>query len=327
MVSISVIVPIYNAGRRIKRCLRSISKQTYQDFQLIIIDDGSTDATAEEIAGFLDLDEELKKKTRLISKENTGVADTRNLGIELSEGTYIAFIDQDDYIAPDYLHNYIECALDTGSDIVVGGYIRFDDKGKVIHREKIKNTKWSKYIIMAPWAHLYKKSFVKENKLYFLDYGLGEDVYFNVTAYQCTERISILDYEGYRWYYNLDSVSNSRQNTVRKDYDPIVLLNSILNSVNSSPYKEDECIKYFFLRYICWYLLFTVRGSRKELIQDKYDALMRWIRDKYPEYSKQKYIFLKMPEGENRKYYIYVTAFYMLERFGLLGSLLTVFGR
>lgn len=96
---ISIIVPIYNSGRFLEETLISISNQTYQFFEVLLIDDGSTDDTKDICLTFVDEDERFQYHY----KENSGVADTRNLGLSLARGTYIAFVDSDDTVSPEYL--------------------------------------------------------------------------------------------------------------------------------------------------------------------------------------------------------------------------------
>lgn len=96
---ISVIVPIYNAAPYVAKCIEGILSQTYRNIEVILIDDGSTDRSAEICQAFAQKD----LRIRFISQENQGVSATRNNGIALAEGEFIAFIDSDDEICPEYL--------------------------------------------------------------------------------------------------------------------------------------------------------------------------------------------------------------------------------
>lgn len=112
---ISVIVPMYNRENTIKKCLDSIVKQTYSNFELIIIDDGSTDSSFNICEQYAKKDSRIK----LIHQENRGVSSARNLGLDLSEGEYIAFIDSDDFIANDYLEYLYQLIQKYNSDIAI----------------------------------------------------------------------------------------------------------------------------------------------------------------------------------------------------------------
>ena len=91
---ISIIVPVYNVEKYLKRCIDSILNQSFTDFELILVDDGSTDNSGEIIDEYAIKDERIK----VIHKENGGLSSARNVGIEYSKGNYIAFVDSDDYI-------------------------------------------------------------------------------------------------------------------------------------------------------------------------------------------------------------------------------------
>lgn len=118
MPLVSIIVPVYNAQSHLSRCLESICGQEYKDLELIVINDGSKDKS-------LPVCEEFRKKDSrilLVDKANSGVSDTRNLGLKLAGGKYVQFVDSDDYIAPDYTARLVEAAEKTGADLVISPY-------------------------------------------------------------------------------------------------------------------------------------------------------------------------------------------------------------
>ena len=91
---ISIIVPVYNAEKWIDRCIKSLIKQTYDDIEIILVNDGSTDTSLSVCKKYADID----KRIVVIDKKNSGVSATRNIGIEIAKGEYIQFVDSDDYI-------------------------------------------------------------------------------------------------------------------------------------------------------------------------------------------------------------------------------------
>lgn len=118
MPLVSIIVPVYNAQSHLSRCLESICGQEYKNLELIVINDGSKDKS-------LPVCEEFRKKDSrilLVDKANSGVSDTRNLGLKLAGGKYVQFVDSDDYIAPDYTARLVEAAEKTGADLVISPY-------------------------------------------------------------------------------------------------------------------------------------------------------------------------------------------------------------
>ncbi|HEL7541574.1 TPA: glycosyltransferase, partial [Enterococcus faecalis] len=97
MPKISIIVPVYNVEKYLEKCVRSILAQTFTDFELILVDDGSPDSSGAMCDQFAEQDERVK----VIHKENGGLSDARNAGIEIATGEYLGFVDSDDYIADD----------------------------------------------------------------------------------------------------------------------------------------------------------------------------------------------------------------------------------
>ena len=342
-VKISIIIPVYNAGRSILRCLKSVARQSFTDYEVIVLDDGSKDGSGELAGKYIARDEVLSSRARVISKENSGVADTRNYGITLAKGEYLSFIDQDDFIAKDYLEKYYAAACSGGADaklvdIVVGGYERVASDGRIITRVVPKKSAWAGYIVTAPWAHLFRTEFIRENGIEFLKNKIGEDVYFNVVALNRGARVEVIDNAGYKWYYNDASVSNSVQNTFRDEVDVIYLMDSIYEAVSSDGVSDREgqdafgasaspYLEYFFLRYVCWYMLFSTRGSKKADIDKAYDKCFGWIRAHFPNYRRSKFIGVKMPKGENLKFHAFVFVFYLLEKMRILRSVLMRFGK
>lgn len=326
MTKISVIIPVYNCGNSIKRCLRSISRQTFLDYELIIVDDGSTDNSYEIINQYIKEDYILRDKTRLYRQNNAGVAETRNYGIKLAESEYIAFIDQDDFISSNYLENYHNAAI--GYDIVIGGYERVARDGRILFQVVPKPSDWAGYLIVSPWAHLYRRQFIISNNIEFLDNNIGEDIYFNIVALNSSARVKTIVDRGYKWFYNEHSVSNSSQNIINKDTDTIKLLDAIYGKIlGDNSGKYSKYLEYFCLRYVCWYILFSTRGSRKTDIEDAYNRHIEWISIHFPNYRRCKYVGFSKPVGESAKFHAYVVGFYLAERLGILKPLLRLFGK
>lgn len=130
--SVSVIVPIYNTERYIRRCLDSIRAQTFQSYEVIMIDDGTPDSSA-EIAEEYTVD----PRFRLIHQENCGVGYVRNRGIEMARGEYIAFVDSDDAIVPEHLEKLYNAATEADADIVCCSYCCCDEDGGHLRTSKI----------------------------------------------------------------------------------------------------------------------------------------------------------------------------------------------
>ena len=266
--AITIIIPVYNAQAGIKQCLDSLLNQTFTDYEIILLNDGSTDNTLEVINSYASKNDCI----RVIDKENEGVAKTRNKGIHLAKGEYIVFIDNDDFVESDYLERFYNAIDQEQLDIVLGGYKRVNQDLKTLFKQDLTQSEWSKYIIVAPWARIYRTSFLIDNEIEFFDYPIGEDVIFTLSAYNLTEKIKIIDYNGYNWYFNEKSISNTSQRGFNPNIDIVYFLSHLLQVAGDSKY-----IRYFIKRYYIWYLLFSGRAASSSSFMDQYRKIKQWI--------------------------------------------------
>ena len=183
---ISVIIPVYNIEEYIEKCLESVNAQTYTDYEVIIVNDGSTDKSAEIVLSFIK-DRHLSN-WNLIDQENSGVAATRNVAMDLAKGEWLAFIDGDDWVESNYLESMWKMLEEHPVDLCYCGCRAYD---------QITGTfeVWSQYgddVGELPkdigklysfgyiWGHLYKKSIVEENNIRFDEHIFCEDSAFNL---------------------------------------------------------------------------------------------------------------------------------------------------
>lgn len=312
----SVIVPLYRGKDYIKACIDSIAAQTLPCHELILMDDGSPDDTHDFVAALLPDYPTLN--ARLLRQENRGVAETRNTCMTLATGDYISFMDQDDCLEPDYLEKLMGEAERTDADIVLCGYIRRTDEGKVLKTVTLTTDSFSKYRIVAPWARVYKKSFLLQNDLKFLTTPCGEDTYLTVRAYAMTEKIAILSgYAGYVWRYNPASVSNTKQKSasiadaVCDTFEKIVA--TLPENSCASPVDEE----YFFIRSCVFFLLFSSHAENGKQVAYAYDRYFSFLKSHYPAYRKNKNIGFTRPKGEAFSVRFTVRTFLLLQKIGL----------
>lgn len=189
---ISIIVPVYNCEKYIKRLIDSVLKQNYKNFELILLNDGSTDNTASILS-------ELKNdRIKVINKQNTGVSDTRNIGMDLAKGDFICFLDADDYIEEDYLKEVINIIKkypnielinfgfysdveNVNLEILSSDKISYIDRLYNNHNE-IKNdfvNLWDNTMLYNIWNKVYQTKIIKSKNIKFPSYNWGEDVEFN----------------------------------------------------------------------------------------------------------------------------------------------------
>lgn len=204
---ISVIVPIYNVEKYLPRCIDSILSQTFTDFELLLIDDGSKDNSG------MICDEYAKKDTRIrvFHKENGGVSSARNLGLNNAKGEWICFIDADDLIEACFLEDLLN---DLSGDLIVSGYkifgsldetVLYDDSTIELNNEGwayINKTDYNtEAIFYCPWGKLFKKQIIEDFEIRFnTDMFLAEDTCF-IIQYVChITSIRIIHSCSYRYY-------------------------------------------------------------------------------------------------------------------------------
>ena len=214
---ISIIVPVYNTGIYLKKCINSLLNQTLRDIEIVLIDDGSTDESRDIC------DEYAKKDDRIsvIHKRNEDVSIARNIGIKKSKGKYIGFIDSDDWIESNMYQNMYKYIKDYDVDIVFCDAVTvYDDKqseidsftllekSRLITKDKIDS---SLLIQMAGsvWRGLYKRELLQENDIYFpIDLKFSEDRIFNLYAIGYSKKIFYDKTVYYNRYIRMGSAVN-----------------------------------------------------------------------------------------------------------------------
>lgn len=317
---VSIIVPIYNAQEHLKLCIDSILKQTYKNIEIILVNDGSTDKSLEIIKEYK---QRYPNIINIINKENTGVSDTRNLGIECASGYYIMFADNDDYMEEDYIQTYIE-ENDNDYDIIIGGYIRKTYAGKTLFTRKLTNKEISPYIQLASWGKLYKTSYIKNNEFKFLKTAIADDFYFNIFAYNNTDKIKIINNTGYYWMFNNNSLSNTDSKKLNRTDDLILTLSRIKKDIKP---KNKELIEYFYIRTAIYYILFSSKKVQYKLIVKEYEKLFNWIKENTTNYYKNKYLKLFNFSGEQLTVKIIIYVFILLQKIHLIKPFLWVYSK
>ena len=218
---ISVIVPVYNATSTIEHCISSVLEQTFTNFELILIDDGSKDDSLDKCKKIALED----KRVVVCHQSNQGVSRSRNVGIAKSSGEWIVFVDSDDYLDNSYLTNLVDQSI--GCDLVIGGYkkvvlstqhtlktLDFPECTLNISN-KANYALWDKILLYGtPWGKLFKGSIIRKYELLFPeDFNLHEDhiFYFNYLLH--ISSIRLIGHSGYN-YVNSGCISLSRTTNI-----------------------------------------------------------------------------------------------------------------
>lgn len=214
----SVILPIYNVAPYLQRCVQSVLEQSFREFELILVDDGSTDESP-EICDQLGVQHEC---IRVIHKENGGLSSARNAGMEIARGTYIWFVDSDDWVARDALQILFE-ASSARPDMVKCNYVRaegrevpffsnvcpglYQDGKKLLDAAMLTPGKFC----LSAWSHIYRREFLEKNELAFVSERIigSEDYLFNLQALAVAESVHVIPDQLY--FYELRDGSLSQK--------------------------------------------------------------------------------------------------------------------
>ena len=254
---ISIIVPIYNVENYLRQCLDSIMSQTHQNFECLLINDGSPDNSADICREYVEKDSRFK----YFEKENGGVSSARNLGIECSGGAYITFIDADDWVDSDYLEVLYNALIDENADISVSTYKRFEmgDNCWYVHafqrgydKKVFTNKKlMDELLFLDGFDNSYRFVCGKLVRKYLLDNiafnemtTLGEDMEFWFKIYMVSDRVVYVNKETYNYrtderiskHFTLDAVRSE----IQQRLNFIALLSS--RGIDTKGYV-DECLK------------------------------------------------------------------------------------
>lgn len=214
---ISIIIPVYNVEKFLKRCLDSVINQTFTDIEIILVDDGSKDSSGKICDEFKSKDNRIK----VIHKENGGLSSARNAGVEICEGDYIFFIDSDDWLADEnVIQDFYETALKDDSDFVYARINTATDERSYASKYVKKYQDVRLHFLSNPyyftaWNKLYSKN-LKE-LLLFTEGRVNEDVDIIPIVFSRARKVSLLDRCTYNYYKNQNSITRSNFSEKRFD--------------------------------------------------------------------------------------------------------------
>lgn len=317
MAKVSVIIPVYNTEKYLRKCLESVCNQTLSDIEIICIDDCSTDGSLEILKEYSKKDERIK----LVElKENKGAGAARNLGIDNAKGEYIGFVDSDDWIDLDFYEKLYKEAIRTDADITKGSdyVLRFQDGTTIVDKQncKIKENKlnfWSQFT-----TAIYRKIFVLENKIFFPeDLLVGEDPVFAIKCAFLSNKISVID--DARYYYNRREDSlNSPIWSEKKIDDYIKYIKIVCDFASIQNVSKNDNIT-FFNRIIEDVIINKNDRAKNKKIEKKFEVLLKYVKSKRIKYPIRvlfdafTFIWAHKSDGDRRG--IYWVAHNLLKQF------------
>lgn len=292
---LSVILPVYNMEKYLKKCLNSILLGSFKDFELIIINDGSTDNSEKIILEFM---KKYKEKIIYIKKENEGLSETRNCGLKHAKGEYISFIDSDDFIEKDMYETMVKKLEEFPFDIVVCDVnLVYEDSKRIntitsgyTHDIKDKETikKTMPYFYPTVWNKIYKKEIIQN--ISFLKNVWYEDLEFMLKLYPSINSIGVVKKPLYNYLQRKNSITYTYNN---KLYDIINNMESVLAFYKQNgKYEEYKSeLEYLYVRYA--FATFPKRLAKcksKTEYKIGIDYAFSKVNEYFPEYKKNKYL-------------------------------------
>lgn len=243
---ISIVVPVYNVENYIDKCINSIINQTYDNLEIILVDDGSTDGSGKKCDYFSKLD----KRIIVIHKKNGGLSDARNTGIDIAKGKYITFIDSDDYIEYDYIEYLYNLLKKYNVNIAFCGYlVCFNNKAKTQNKilkqkkctkiDAFKEVLYAKNFEVSAWAKIYLLEHFKNVR-----YPRGKLFEDNATTYKLIEKNDFIGL-GYDKKYNYVMRKNSitKKEFTKKHFDYISTVDDMCNDLSKYPELNNAIIR------------------------------------------------------------------------------------
>ncbi len=289
MPTVSFIVPVYNVEKYLSRCLDSLVKQSGADFEILCVNDGATDTSPEILKEY---EMRYPSLIRVLNKENGGLSDARNFGLERAKGEIIAFVDSDDYLREDYLSLCIPKMQKEGLDLLLTDFYYDYDSGKRIPvkaRKGLSEDGKKEALLAAPmaWMRLYRRSLLE--KVRFVKGIYYEDLEMTPEMILLAEKVGFLDESVYYYYQREGSIM--RQDTFNKKFlDIFKVLDRVYQKFEEKGALEEyhKEIEYLFIEH-----LFRSATLRFALLEERkmlFPLLKKAVEDKFPHWRKNPYL-------------------------------------
>lgn len=247
MSLVSIVVPIYNSEKYLKRCLDSLVNQTYHNIEILLIDDGSTDSSAQICNAY----EKNDGRITVFHNDNHGVSYSRNFGIDRSNGMYLLFVDSDDYIESNYVETLVNAIQNEKSELAICGIREILDDKIRIRRPRatvtgsLDDDYWGMIdFLCVPFSKIYLRNIVVQNHIKFpLELNYAEDEVFNFTYYQYVKNYAFIDEPLYVYDHHKNSLSDrGNLRKKRKIYSYVHKMKLEKSFLDRSSIKKKEQI-------------------------------------------------------------------------------------
>ena len=295
MVKVSVIVPVYNTEKYLRRCLDSLAHQTLDEIEIILVDDGSTDGSLEIMKEY---EGKYSGRIKVYSKPNGGQATARNLGIQKSNGCYIGFVDSDDYVGTRMFESMYQVAEENKCDLVeCHYYYLYEEQNRIKElktRGHIRQYKDQKDMFInpqvSPWNKLYRREVIMHEGVDFPEGLIYEDTAFYIKTIPYVKKETYVDEHFVSYFLRGDSTMNANRSVKVGNIFPV--LENILEFYKKNEWYEEyrEELEYFCTKILlCSSLSRIGRIPDKKLAGELYDTTFSFLNANFPEYKKNPY--------------------------------------
>ena len=316
---VSIIVPVYNVEKYLKKCLDSLINQTLKEIEIIIVNDGSPDNSQKIID---DYKEKYPQKIASFIKENGGQGEARNYGLKKSHGEFIGYVDSDDYVELDMYEKLYNKAIQNNSDIVIcGSYNILENGHKTIDLEESYVNDIQINALLgkkAVWNKIYRRELLLENNLSFRCKLWYEDFDFTIKTLSKTKNISYVNEPLYNYLIRNGSTMNN--SNIDRNLEILEAFNEIINLNKQDEYKE--IITFLAIDHI--YISTTVRilnaNADKTKKKENINIILNYMHNNFHNFKNNKYLYI-LPKNRkiiykllNYKLYLIVYLIFKIKR-------------
>jgi glycosyltransferase involved in cell wall biosynthesis len=264
---VSIIIPVYNSEKYLHQCIDSVLAQTFSDFEIIFVDDGSTDASCEVISGYASTE----KRMKFVRQENQGAGVARNVGLDCARGAYIMFLDSDDWFDVELISKMLRCIKSTNSDICICEAWNYDDVNQTVYEGcSISNVLPEIDCLVTKnmplhfdlfnisyeqlWLKMYRHNFLKEKMLRCQGIMRDNDTLLNIAALAESKRIALLRQRLIYWRIRRQESSMSTASDYIGDYlaSLVVTRNELIRRGVYKRFKNSY--DHFVIKHILFHL-------------------------------------------------------------------------
>lgn len=288
-MKISVIVPVYNTKDYLCKCLDSLLDQTLDEIEILVVDDGSTDGTADLLKEYADKHPE---KLKAFYKENGGQGSARNLALQYVTGEYLGFVDSDDWVDVDMYEKMYEKAKQDDADIVICDMTDHYPTYDVYHHSSTFTDKFS--VTPSACNKIFRRELVGNIK--FPEGVWYEDFEFTTKNLMLTENISVIHKDFYHCHCR--EVSTMSNNNARKNMNMLTVLENIADFAKEKGMEQKyrETMEYLYIEHVLITTINRVQCQKNKEKKSVIKAMIKSIKERYPRFYKSD-VFKMMPRN------------------------------